>query len=84
MQRVTLSWTRYRTFSLRFSWFWAICNRLPRVTVKFIKKIYILLFQKKLTVIRGNALQIAQNQANLMRKCMVTRTVTRGNAFKLW
>ena len=28
------------TFSLRFVWFWAICNGLPRVTVKFIKYIY--------------------------------------------
>ena len=47
VQRVTITstsyHTRYHTFSLRLAWFVAICNALPRVTVKFIKK-YILIF----------------------------------------
>ena len=50
--------------------FGAICNALPRVTVKFIK-IYVLIFKKKqknkTMVTCGNVLQIAQNQANLRK-----------------
>ena len=72
MQRVKITRTRYhmryRTFSLRFAWFWAICNGLPRVTVKFIKKKYIYIYiytvflkKKKMMVTRGNPLQIAQS-----------------------
>ena len=63
MQNVTITstccFTRYHTFSLSLAWFGAICNALPRVTIKFIKKYT---FFKKMTVTRGNALQIAQNQ----------------------
>ena len=47
--------------------FRAICNRLPRVTVNFVKKIYINIFKKELTVTRGSALQIAQHQENLRK-----------------
>ena len=40
MQRVTMTFschhTRYHTLSLSLVWFGAICNALPRVTVKFI------------------------------------------------
>ena len=64
----TCYFTCYHTFSLSLTWFGAICNALPRITLKFIKKIYINLFLKKMTVTRGNALQIAQNQENLREK----------------
>ena len=71
MQRVAITLmryhTRYRTFSLRFAWFWAICNGLPRVTVKFINKYIYTTFLEKLTITRGNPLQIAQNQENLRK-----------------
>ena len=50
MQRVNITSTRYHTlyhtFSLSLAWFGAICNKLPHVTVKFIKKC-ILIFIKK-------------------------------------
>ena len=69
MQCITMTWTRYHThyykFSLRFAWFSAICNRLPRVTVIFLKKVMYIYFFIDLKVTRGNPLQIAQNQANL-------------------
>ena len=49
---------------LKFSMvFGAICNALPRVTVKYIK-MYVLIL-KKTMVTQGNVLQLAQNQANL-------------------
>ena len=64
MQNVTITsmcyFTRYHTFSLSLAWFGAIWNALPRVTIKFIKNIYINIFLKKMTVTRGNKLQIAQ------------------------
>ena len=70
MQRVTITstcyHTRYSAFSFSLAWFGAICNGLRRVTVKFIKKLILIFFlKKKLTITRGNLLQIAQNQANL-------------------
>ena len=69
MQRITITLTcyhmRYHTFSFSLAWFGVICNALPRVSVTFTKKMYISIFFKKLTVTRGNSLQIAQNQANL-------------------
>ena len=69
MQRITITLTcyhmRYHTFSFSLAWFGVICNALPRVSVTFTKKMYISIFFKKLTVTRGNPLQIAQNQANL-------------------
>ena len=47
----------------------AICNVLPRVTVKFIihiyMDIYINIYFKKIMVTPSNASQIAQNQVNL-------------------
>ena len=61
--------TRYRTFSLRLKWIGhnAVCyhnfDALPRVTVNFIKKYILIVFQKKCGK-RGSALQIAQNLAN--------------------
>ena len=65
MQNVTITSTcyvtHYHTFSLSLAWFGAICNALPRVTIKLIKE-YILIFKKKND---GNALQIAQNLENL-------------------
>ena len=71
MQNVTITsmcyFTCYHTFSLNLAWFGAICNALPRVTIKFIKKYILILFLKKMTVTRGNALQIAQNQENLRK-----------------
>ena len=71
MQNVTITsmcyFTCYHTFSLSLAWFGAICNALPRVTIKFIKKYILLFFKKKMTVTRGNALQIAQNQENLRK-----------------
>ena len=56
---------RYRIFSLRFAWFWAICNALPGVTVTFLKKNMNIYFFINLMVTRGNALQIAPNHAKL-------------------
>ena len=71
MQNVTITpmcyFTRYITFSLSLALFGAICNALPRVTIKFIKKYILIFFLKKMTVARGNALQIAQNQENLRK-----------------
>ena len=50
MQRVNITstcyYTRYRTFSLSLAWFGDIYNALPRVTVKFNKKMYINIFLK--------------------------------------
>ena len=57
----------YHTFSLSLAWFGAICNALPRVTIKFIKKYMLIFFLKEMTVTRGNALQIAQNQKNFRK-----------------
>ena len=54
-----------------FSGIFLVLGNLQRVTTRYrqiYKKkiyIYILFFLKKLTVTRGNTLQIAQNQANL-------------------
>ena len=45
---------RYRIFSRSLAWFGAICNGLPRVTVKFILKMYINIFLKTC----GNALKL--------------------------
>ena len=71
MKNVTITsmcyFTRYHTFYLSLAWFGAICNALPRVTIKFIKNIYINIFLKKMTVTRGNAFQIAQNQENFRK-----------------
>ena len=48
LQRVTITstcyHTRYCTFSLNLAWFGAICNALPRVTIKFIKKFILIFF----------------------------------------
>ena len=91
IQCVTITLTRYHTFSLSLTWlgynatcyhnfkmfphalpyillkfsmvFGAICNALPRVTVKYIK-MYVLIL-KKTMVTQGNVLQLAQNKANL-------------------
>ena len=55
--------THYRTFSLRFSWFW---GNLQRVTMRYLeiyKKIYIYQFFKK---IGGNALQIVLHYGQTM------------------
>ena len=82
MQNVTITsmcyFMRYHIFSLSLVWFGPISIALPRATIKFIKK-YILIFflKKKMTVTRGNALQIAQNQENFRKKYTVTRVVTR-------
>ena len=69
MQNVTITSTcyitRYHIFSLSLVWFGVICNALPRVTIKFFKKYILIFFKKKMTVKRGNTLQIAQNQENL-------------------
>ena len=71
MQNVTITsmcyFTCYHTLSLSLAWFGAICNALPCVTIKFIKKYILIFFLKKMTVTRGNALQIAQNQENLRK-----------------
>ena len=69
MQRVTITSSCYRiqyhTFSRSLAWSRAICDALTRIAVKFIKKIYINIFFKKMTVTRGKALQIAQSQGNV-------------------
>ena len=36
--------TRYHTFFLILAWFGAICNALPSVTIKFIKKCILIIF----------------------------------------
>ena len=56
---------RYRIFSLRFSWFWTICNALPRVTIIFFKKNINIYFFINFTVMRCSALEIAPNHAKL-------------------
>ena len=76
--------TRYRTFSLSLVWFGAFWNALPCVTVKFIKKMYINIFSKKVKVTRGNPLQIIQNQANLRENIWERVGSACDNAFKLW
>ena len=38
--------TPYRTFALNLAWFQAICNGIPCVTVKFIKKCILIFFEK--------------------------------------
>ena len=38
--------TQYHTFSVSVAWFGAIYNALPRVTIKFIKKININIFKR--------------------------------------
>ena len=87
MQRVTITSMRYHmryhtrshcSFSLSLAWFGAICIELLRVTVKFIKNIYYIIF-KKLTVTRCKKPKPGKSQ----RKCTVTHVVTRssyGNA----
>ena len=77
---VSLTWiaynvTCYHNFSvlphilpyicLSVAWFGTICNALLRVAVTFIKNININFKNIKMMVTGGNALQIAQNQANL-------------------
>ena len=66
LKRLTITSTCYRlqyhTFSLSLTLFGVLCNGLTRVTTKFLI-IYIFTFLKKILVTRGNALQIAQNQA---------------------
>ena len=66
---------RYHTFSLRLEWFGAICNTLPRVTVKLINNIYNNICLKNITVTHCDALQIDQNQENLQKKYTATRGV---------
>ena len=71
MYRVTITGTRYHMcyliFPLRFAWFLAICNALPRINVIsfFKKKLLIYIFFINLMINRGNALQIAPNYATL-------------------
>ena len=53
-----------------FSKFRMVWGYLQRVTTRYhqiYKKIYINIFLKKMTVTRGNALQIAQNKENLRK-----------------
>ena len=53
-----------------FSKFSMVWGYLQRVTTRYhqiYKKIYINIFFKKMTVTRGNALQIAQNQENFRK-----------------
>ena len=69
---------RYRIFSLSLAWFGAICNELPRVTVKFIKKISNILL-KKLLVTRN-----ALHYGLFMLKWEKMYDNTCGNALKLW
>ena len=64
MQRVTKNSTsyhmRYDTFSLSLAWFWGYLQWLAtRYCQIYKKKMYINTFLKKLTVMRGNPLQIA-------------------------
>ena len=71
MQRVTTTstryHTRYHTFSLSLALVGVICNRLPRVTVKFILKIYVNILLSK---IDDNAWEPL---ANLRENIWVTR-----------
>ena len=70
MQRVTITWTRYHTrfhlryrmFSLRFAWFWAICKVLPRVSDHVFKKI---ISTHSFYKYDDNTLQIAPNHAKI-------------------
>ena len=75
---LSLTWighnaTQYHNFNVllhalpSFSLVWSgtICNALPRVTVKFMEKYILIFFLKKMMLTCADALQIAQNQANL-------------------
>ena len=76
---LTLTWIghnakRYHNFNVLlhaltyiFSKFSMVWGCLKRVTIKFIKKYILIFFLKKMTVTRGNALQIAQNQENFRK-----------------
>ena len=70
MQRVIITstyyHTRYHTFSLSLPWFGCYLQRVTTRYRQIYKKIYInIKKKKKITVMCGNALQIAQNDANL-------------------
>ena len=77
----------YHTFYLSLAWFGAICNALPRVTIKFIKKYILISFFKKnddsawLRV--ANSPKPGKSQRKYMVRRVVTHVVTRssyGNA----
>ena len=63
MQRVTITSTcyhmRYHTFSLSLAWSGGYLERITMRYSQIYKKIHINIFLKKLTVTRGNPLQIA-------------------------
>ena len=77
---------RYHNFNLllhalpyifsKFSMVWGYWQCVTTRYHQIYKKIYINIFLKKMTVTRGNALQIAQNQENFRKKYTVTRVVT--------
>ena len=76
MQRVTTTstryHTRYHTFSLSLALVGVICNRLPRVTVKFILKIYVNILLSK---IDDNAWEPLANLRENIRVTRVARHV---------
>ena len=63
MQRIAITSTcyhmRYHTFSLRLAWSGSYLERITTRYSQIYKKMYINIFLKKLTVTRGNPLQIA-------------------------
>ena len=83
MERINITLTRYhtryQTFSLNLTWFGGYLQRLPRVIVKLIKKVYYF-FLKKLTVTRGapffmNNQKFKQSPENLLNN---SQTICRG------
>ena len=69
MQRVIITsacyYIRYHTFSLRLAWFACYLRRVTTRYRQIYKKIYINIKKIIIMVMCGNALQIAQNHANL-------------------
>ena len=67
--------THYRSFSISLARFGGYLQRLPHVTIKFIKKMYINIFLKKLTITPDNPFQITPEPWLTERKSTITRVV---------
>ena len=87
MERVTINstryhmryHTRYRTFSLSSAWFQGYLQQV----INFVKKMYINIFKKELTVTRWQRVANSPTPGKSQKKYMVTRVVTHsvyGNA----
>ena len=66
---------RYHTFSLSLALLWGYFQRVTTRYHQIYKTNVYQYFFNKLTVVRGNALQIAPKPYQTKRKCTVTRVV---------